>query len=459
MTTLNAFESQFDDTDMTTFSETFQVPACNLDELRKHVDRLNRKAAKLKLAPITLTIGDSFKAEFVVPWSRDEEREIARMMSAGLAAPENKRVTLTAYQVTVTGQAPKLDGWRLVAVLDHLIGGAGTIVNVVPGETVNVEAYTSGKPVCDHCKTTRARKDTVLVRHDDGRELRVGKTCLKDFLGGHASPEVLAHSAQFLKQIREMAGGFGAVRDFSGRYHINTPVFLAYVAKEIRERGFVSRKMANEKNAGLDAANIANPVLSTADIASTTMSIVAEFQREGKAAPAHLIPTEADFATGKAALEWCKTMAGIGDFATNLRTLAKAELPEVEPRHLGLLAAGVNSYIKDQEIASTRVKYGESKHVGEVGKRFDLVLTVRKVRWFPGDYGGRYLVSFGDADGNLFTWWTGENLSDNVEPGKTFEVRGTVKKHEDYKGTKQTVLTRCVIGAERETTQPELKEE
>ena len=134
-----------------------------------------------------MTVGDSFRAEFVVPWTKDEEYEIGRMMAAGGRAPENKRLTLTAYHVTVTGKAPKLDGWRLVAVLDHLVGGAGTIVNVVPGETVNVEAYTSGKPVCDHCKTTRARKDTVLVRHEDGRELAPD-----ELPGGRGRPVSLA---------------------------------------------------------------------------------------------------------------------------------------------------------------------------------------------------------------------------------------------------------------------------
>ena len=31
---------------------------------------------------------------------------------------------------------------------------------------------------------------------------------------------------------------------------------------------------------------------------------------------------------------------------------------------------------------------------------------------------------------------------ENLEEGKNYEVRGTVKKHEDYKDTKTTVLTR-----------------
>ncbi len=441
---------------MNTINETFQVPACNLNELQKEIARLNRRAKKLGLSAITMTTANEHVAEFLIPWTREEEREIAFVMAQGGASPKARYVKLKAFDVTIAGEAPKLDGWKLVAVLDHLPGGHAAIVRNVPGETVDTEALSKSEPICGHCKTKRIRKDTVVLRHDDGREIQVGKQCLKDFLGGHATPDTLAYAAQFLKRLREIASSFGAPRDFSGRYCIPVEKYLSFVAKEIRERGFVSKKLATEKNAGFDPAVCTRPVLPTSFLAQTAMCVVDGLIKDHKPVEPRLIPTDADCEIGKAALEWAKNLKGSSDFALNLRTLASAELPEVEYRHLGLLAAGVNSYLKEREIASTRVSYGQSKHVGEIGKRVEFVLTIRGKNVFDTQYGQTTLVRFGDESGNLFTWWASN--APEFALGETYLVRATVKKHDDYKGTKQTVLTRAVFVEKVEVKAPEFVE-
>jgi hypothetical protein len=51
---------------------------------------------------------------------------------------------------------------------------------------------------------------------------------------------------------------------------------------------------------------------------------------------------------------------------------------------------------------------------------------------------------FNDEQGNCIVWKATSNPS--MEIGQTYSVKGTVKDHTDYKGTKQTLLTRCSIG-------------
>ena len=58
-----------------------------------------------------------------------------------------------------------------------------------------------------------------------------------------------------------------------------------------------------------------------------------------------------------------------------------------------------------------------------------------------------------DADGNTFTWKTGNTLYiptgdgdfDVANNGDTVVLKGTIKEHSEYKDEKQTVLTRCKV--------------
>lgn len=53
--------------------------------------------------------------------------------------------------------------------------------------------------------------------------------------------------------------------------------------------------------------------------------------------------------------------------------------------------------------------------------------------------------TFKDADGNVFTWKTQKGIA--LERGAAVNLSGTVKEHTEYKGERQTVLTRCKVVA------------
>ena len=96
-----------------------------------------------------------------------------------------------------------------------------------------------------------------------------------------------------------------------------------------------------------------------------------------------------------------------------------------------------------------------SEYVGEVGERITVKVTLKGSYSFETHYTysgeTNYIHTFEDEAGNVFKWKTTDCLSYKreggswvyPEKGDALTLTGTVKAHEEYKGTKQTVLTRC----------------
>lgn len=101
--------------------------------------------------------------------------------------------------------------------------------------------------------------------------------------------------------------------------------------------------------------------------------------------------------------------------------------------------------------------FSNSEWVAEPKKRLDLDLTLVNVYEYEGysysyyDSGTSYIYTFRDESGNCIVWKT-KNIIDCydeerdewvlAEVGSKVTMRATVKEHSEYKGTKQTVITR-----------------
>lgn len=81
-----------------------------------------------------------------------------------------------------------------------------------------------------------------------------------------------------------------------------------------------------------------------------------------------------------------------------------------------------------------------SQFVGEIGERQDFILKHVYSRSFGGYYGTVFIEIFTDMDGNTIKYMGGASL--DVEPDGEYTITGTIKKHEEYQGEKQTVIAR-----------------
>lgn len=101
-----------------------------------------------------------------------------------------------------------------------------------------------------------------------------------------------------------------------------------------------------------------------------------------------------------------------------------------------------------------------SNHIGSVGSKVSAevkLVNIFQYEDFKFSYYGttHYTYIMHDAEGNVLVWKTTSSLifdyiddkgnyqCDVIRKGDTMLIEGKVKDHSEYKGTKQTVLTRC----------------
>ncbi len=386
----------------------FKIPARNLSYLNERLEKLNRKAAKLGVAPVSTKV---------------------------LATSYHKREAW--YEIEVTGLAPKLEGgWTFLGTLEHT--EAGNILRALPGQSIP-EQYRTSPKTCDHCKTIRNRKDTYVVKSEAGETKQVGHNCVRDYLG-HTSPARIALLAELIREFQE-AGNEG-----SGRIpnELSMTAFMEMAAEVVLRKGFVSAKAAQayaEKSGGV------------AGLTTTAAEVWFQFFHDPKLEREHpewfFSVTEAGVILGGDALDYAKTLEAKSDYEYNLRTIAQKVI--ITRRDAGLLASAIGAYQKHMGFQAERkakeAKFANSQYFGTVGKREIFGVTVIGEHIFaPTEYGygqeNRVLYRMQDAAGNVAVWFTSGK---KLEVGKTYQLKATVKKHDDYKGIKQTVLTRAAV--------------
>lgn len=94
--------------------------------------------------------------------------------------------------------------------------------------------------------------------------------------------------------------------------------------------------------------------------------------------------------------------------------------------------------IEDREQTEA-VKTNE--HIGTVGERSEFVGTIVRRFSFDNDFGGGYITLIEDADGRCIKH-AGNGALPRIMKGTKIRFMAMVKKHDDYQGRKQTIITR-----------------
>jgi len=393
--------------ELETTTQTYMVFEWNLDHLKEQIATLNKRARRLHVPEITITTGDPVDEE-------KGERVIRRI------------------PVTITGTAPKLAGWTLIAVLQHMDEGF-VLLRAVPGYDVP-ERYREASPDdCDHCqKKIRTRKETFIVLHEDGRYRQVGRNCLRDFLG-HVDPHGLASLAEILATAGAVAdaccdesyGGGGEPL----RWRLDG--FLTAAAASIRMRGWTSRKQERDDPTGRTQ--------STADATLYDLTC----KHRGRCS--HPEITQADREEARLAREWADSLVdrdGNSDYEHNVSVLA--QIGSIEWKTAGI-AASIVSVAQRNRAREAERKYlaATRTHVGTVGKRQIFTLTLVDRKYFESQWGVTVFHRFSDHDGNILIWMA--STDPQISVGSVYRVKATVKAHDDYHGVPQTKITRAVI--------------
>lgn len=233
-----------------TVSKTYTVPEENLPELKRQLEKLAKKATKLGLTPITMK--ELGHEDFPYVCTRNGRRKLT---AEEAASGRFEVVYFRFYTVEVAGERPRLSGWEFIATLQHLNNENGETMNMLrtsPSFTGQLPAeYRTASPHnCDHCRRSiKTRKETFIVRHEDGSWKQVGRNCTQDFLGNkdpHKVTEGLEHWLSVDSLFRDAEEGFGM--GFGGEYRFPIEEFLTIAAAMVRVDGWCSRAKAKLLN-------------------------------------------------------------------------------------------------------------------------------------------------------------------------------------------------------------------
>jgi hypothetical protein len=423
---------------METTTSTFRIPDERFGEFEERIEKANRKARRLRLPAISYTVIHDERIERKVGTTEvfDPETGFTR---------EIPKIRVDWYRfIEVTGNRPHVAGWTFLGTLDFEPGGV--IFSAAPEQTIPEQYRNAASTACDHCHTTRRRKNTFVLRNDSTTATQViGRNCLADFLGTASASELLARFEfdRFLADLsscEDEGEGSGSRRSTTE----STLGYLTHVAACIRTLGWVSGQMA--RNATED-----HPLCATSSSAWANMYPSPEAKRRGDV----ILIIEADVALAKAAFEWAPSIEGDSDYCQNVRVLfASQEGSHVfTAKHSGTVASVVAVYLRhlDRLEERKRVAPAVDEFFGTVKVRGIFTLRLEAVKTFESDWGVTTLFRFIDEAGRPAVWFSSNAPVLNGDRelallhGYTFRVKATVKAHEIYRDRKQTTLTRLVV--------------
>jgi hypothetical protein len=398
-----------------TFIDANAVPADNREKLAAAVEELAKRAARAHMpAPIVL-----YGPNYVV-------------------RSEHGGADGVAFQFRGLLPTPKLPGgWRFVAALDHTLPSGKALVYNRSGKELPAHYYTDPQ-FCEHCQTRRNRNLVFAIQNDKGKFLKIGSTCLREYLG--VNPIAMLSSALWGDDLaraimEEDVEGYGMPKAQRVR-HVVMDRFLATAHSAIRHFGrFVSMK---------DNDPLATP---TAHQTVEIMFPNPKLPPDQYKALLAMAPTEADYQTAALVRSWAATLEPLDDYRRNVRAILAEDV--LARRHMGFAAAAVGGYLRDKANQIRRQAEQEAARSGPpaapayaIGDRITARVTVVDRRIIDTVYGQTKLIKMIDDAGRALTTFASGEF--NGESGEQFAVTGTVKSVKEFRGVPETMLSRCV---------------
>lgn len=394
---------------------TYLIREENMERLEKNLAKIQKKCKAANCSFTYNVTGEEFKT----------------------VEDDNGVEQVYKYKVIETEGIAKYEGWRFVAVLDHR--KKGNVIRKYDTELEIPERFKTCGPTCEHCNKIRSRKDTYVIYNEKTNEFKqVGRACLQEYTNG-LSAENVAFFCSIYEKIEEAFGYTGT----SSVSYINVKNILKYAFECYKHFGYqksassleeVTPGYRSTRNRVVDYYFINRALGEQREILKDETEEVG-FNPESEYA--------VENTTG--ALEWIRNEISANEYIHNLHVVCSDEYTDY--RSLGLLVSLPVAYFRhiDQMAAYEKKQKTQeaSKYVSEIGKRIDVVVNnLACIYASENMYGVSYLYKWTDENGNVFTWFASNPIQDT---DMVTSIKGTVREHSEYKGIKQTVLTRCKV--------------
>lgn len=387
----------------------------SLERMNELVVKANKPVRKLGLPEITV--------ELVT--TREEDR----------VSESGRKYTVTVYdaEIRLPEQMVRVNDQNVVARLESIEGL--NMVTRIGDYTGNLDEYQTAAICCQHCGYKRNRKGSWVVAKETGEKIQVGDSCVNLYFGVDVE--------RILNTSFTVSGILGSDGGSSARFE-PTADFIELVVWMTATKGFRTKKTSIEFG-GASTASDAFFLVNDPPVGRGTEQVRLEWRRLWAEYRAWRTENFTQYPNLYAAVKdyWIE-METTSEFEHN----CKVAMLSGSLKFSGLVAYATKMWVDALNKAAERERKAAeprpvSQWVSEVGKRSEFCLTVRSVHSFETQFGVVVCYIFNDKSGNCFVWKS--HTCPELTVGESYTLKGTVKEHSEYKGTKQTVLTRCTV--------------
>lgn len=348
----------------------------------------------------------------------------------------NKELMRNEYHkfvlVEVDGTA-KINDWECIAVLE--IHDAGNIIRRINTEIEIPVRFKNAENICEHCNSKRRRNNLYVIHNVKTDEWKqVGGDCLKLYTNGLSLEYVTAY-LDGITELEEFDGVVGG----HGKAYYNVKEILSVAVEVIAKTGYFNAQsnfptkyvVATIMNKGIDKGI----ELINEDFACARLNVrfcKSDFDKE---CTPNLVDKIIDYYTN---------LEDDTEFVHNIKVMLNEKY--ILPKNLGFICYMPEGYAKHIKNQTERANRVETSYFGEVGKRYKdkVISNITLITSWQSMYGVTYVYKITLEDGAVLTWKTTNGLY--LEDGEQFDrITFTVKEHKEYKGEKQTEVTRCKV--------------
>jgi hypothetical protein len=390
------------------------------------MERVNRRAKKLKLAPVTWEI------------VREEQRVVSvtrKKFIDGRWETETTQEPRPAIVVRISHPTPeiKLPGWRYVGAIFAKAAKRDSVSQTVNAKTVhqfgedpipqNVldRAFNDrGLLTCEHCHTFRNRRAAIVVANEANEYKVIGSTCCQEFLGTDFDK-----IAAYFQNIVSLHTELLPIERNDHWYSLEEFDWAAM--EKARNEAENKKKAATYPLVDIVAANI-QAILDQGFYARYTTN-----DHTATEDLTHTILTEGTLARSERRMALAKMIISATSCAykpDDLVTWQDAQAP-------GFTTDRASSWAQSHQQPLA----GEFYDIGH--KLKDIQVTYLGSKQRDTAYGLAYIHLFRDADGSSLEWMTSSPVS--VHKGKTAVLSATVKDHAFTAFTAVNKITRAKV--------------
>lgn len=377
--------------------------------------------------------------------------------------PSQERHATFRYHDLTLMMSPLSDEWDLLYTVSpanpNEPHGSEAIIMQNPTSDEEHEYPTHFYDDCDHCSSgRRGRHKTMTFRHKESDEIvSVGSSCVLDYTG--IDPALVESILEFKGKAttHDYDTGSAHGRRTMGTYEFALRASMWLHANEPYARGlghalFDWELIKNPQTGqiGFGYLNLKpRAVYILANAGGVSEPVDFQWLREDEpVAPEAISPSV--FTVAEAFIDFCVNLSGSSSFEHTVRNIFKSGV--VSKKSAAMAGGALAGYIKhiQREAAAVAAKKQEAEaptteHLGSVGDRTTFKeATVTFIRRIDGYYGITTLTKFSlshEGKNGALVWFRSGNKSD-LQVGDTIDLTASIKKHDQFKNEKQTVVTR-----------------